>query len=253
VCSDIEFFTRLRVSLNPSYGAACSASEKMQFKNVFGFFSRGERQILEKVIRNLDVSIDAAGHLLNLVISLKKYDYDAVNAEYRIIADLEEKGDELHRTLVREIATESFFGGIREDFLNLLEKIDSIADEAKDAGKIFHQRHVPKEMVDYLFRGDVVSFISTCVKTTELFRESILTLEKDKRAVLSLVEKVEESEEVADTIRYAILEHLFKNEIRGDVLDIIMLKDFLNTADDVADNAEDGSDILQIIRAKGYS
>ena len=144
-------------------------------------------------------------------------------------------------------------GGIREDFLNLLEKIDSIADEAKDAGKIFHQRHVPKEMVDYLFRGDVVSFISTCVKTTELFRESILTLEKDKRAVLSLVEKVEESEEVADTIRYAILEHLFKNEIRGDVLDIIMLKDFLNTADDVADNAEDGSDILQIILAKGYS
>ena len=29
-------------------------------------------------------------------------------------------------------------------------------------------------------------------------------------------------------------------KIRGDVLDIIMLKDFLNTADDVADNAEDG-------------
>ena len=36
----------------------------MAFKGVFGFFSRGERQILEKVIRNLDVSIDAAHHLL---------------------------------------------------------------------------------------------------------------------------------------------------------------------------------------------
>ena len=32
-----------------------------------------------------------------------------------------------------------------------------------------------------------------------------------------------------------------------------MLKDFLNTADDVADNAEDGSDVLQILVAKGYS
>ncbi len=188
------------------------------------------------MIRNLDVSIDAARHLLKLVISLQKYEYDDVNAEYKIIADLEEKGDELHRTLVREIATESFFGGIREDFLNLLEKIDSIADEAKDAGKIFHQRHVPKETVNYLFKGDVISFISTCVKTTELFRESILALEKDKRDVLSLVERVEESEESADTIRYAILENLLKNEINGDVLDIVMLKDFLNTADDVADN-----------------
>ena len=225
----------------------------MAFKGVFGFFSRGERRILEKVILNLDVSIDAAHHLLKLVTALQRYDYDNVNVEYKIIADLEEKGDALHRSLVREIATESFFGGIREDFLNLLEKIDNIADESKDAGKIFHQRHVPKETVDYLFKGDVISFISTCVKTTELFRESIVMLEKDKRDVLSLVEKVEESEEAADTIRYAILDNLLKNEIGGDVLDIIMLKDFLNTADDVADNAEDGSDILQIIVAKGYS
>ena len=69
-----------------------------------------------------------------------------------------------------------------------------------------------RKQYDYLFRGDVVSFISTCVKTTELFRESILALEKDKRDVLSLVERVEESEEAADTIRYVILENLFKNE-----------------------------------------
>ena len=72
--------------------------------------------------------------------------------------------------------------------------------------------------MDYLFRGDVVSFIVTCVKTTELFRESILALEKDKAEVLSLVEKVEQSEEEADTIRYGILENLLKNEIGGDVL-----------------------------------
>ena len=63
----------------------------------------------------------------------------------------------------------------------------------------------------------------------------------------------EQSEEEADTIRYGILDNLLKNEIGGDVLDIIMIKDFLNTADDVSDNAEDGSDILQILVAKGYS
>jgi predicted phosphate transport protein (TIGR00153 family) len=225
----------------------------MPLKDVFAFFSRGEREIIGKVVRNLDVSIDAARHLLKLVSSLQKYDYDDVNTEYGIIADLEEKGDELHRTLVREIATGSFFGGIREDFLNLLERIDSIADESKDAGKIFHLRRIPKKTVDYLFRGDVTSFIATCVKTAELLRESILALEKDKGEVLTLVERVEQAEEEADTIRYGILETLLKNEIGGDVLDIIMLKDFLNTADSIADNAENGSDVLQILIAKGYS
>ena len=225
----------------------------MPLKDIFGFFSRGEQEIIGKVVRNLDVSIDAARHLLKLVVSLQRYDYDDVNREYEIIADLEEKGDELHRTLVREIATGSFFGGIREDLLNLLERIDSIADESKDSGKIFHLRRIPKETVNYLFKGDVVSFITTCVKTAELLRESILALEKSKSDVLTLVEKVEQSEEEADAIRYGILETLLKNEIGGDVLDIIMLKDFLNTADSIADNAENGSDVLQILIAKGYS
>ena len=209
--------------------------------------------MLEKVIRNLDVSIDATRHVQLQLTSLQKYDYESVNAEYKTIAALEEKGDDLHRSLVREIVTGSFFGGIRTDFLNLLEYIDNIADAAKDAGKIFYLQRIKKESIDYLFRRDVAAFIATCVKTVELFRESILALEKEKVDVLAQVEKVERSEEEADTIRYNVLENLLKNEVNADVLDIVMLKDFLNIADGIADNAEDGSDVLQILVAKGYT
>ena len=223
------------------------------FRDVFGFFSRGEKQILDKVLRNLDVSIDAARHLQTLVSSLQSYDYDNVNSEYKAIADLEERGDELHRALVRQIVTGSFFGGIREDFLNLLERIDSIADEAKDAAKLFHLRRVPRETVDYLFKEDVLSFVSCLIRTTLLFRESIVALQRGKIDVLALTEKVEKSEEEADAIRYRIIENLLKNEIRADVLDVITLRDFLNTADDVADSAEYGSDVMQILVSKGYS
>jgi predicted phosphate transport protein (TIGR00153 family) len=205
------------------------------------------------VIRNLDVSIDAAKHVQLQLSSLQKYDYETVNAEYKTIAALEEKGDELHRSLVKEIVTGSFFGGIRTDFLNLLEYIDNIANAAKDAGKIFYLRHIQKETVDYLFKRDVAGFIATCVKTAELFRESILSLEKEKIDVLVQADKVERSEEEADGIRYGVIENLLKNEINADVLDIIMLKDFLNIADGIADNAEDGSDVLQILVAKGYT
>lgn len=209
--------------------------------------------MLEKTIRNLDVSIDAAKHLELQVKSLQKYDYDNVNSEFKIISDLEEKEDDLHRALVREIVTGSFFGGIREDFLNLLECIDSIADEAKDAGKIFHLRHIPKETIDYLFRRDVGAFIATCLRTTKLLRDSIHALQEEKVDILAQVEKVERSEEEADAIRYIVIENLLRNEIEANVLDIIMLKDFLNTADGIADNAEDGSDVLRVLVAKGYT
>jgi uncharacterized protein Yka (UPF0111/DUF47 family) len=60
-------------------------------------------------------------------------------------------------------------------------------------------------------------------------------------------------EREADTMKYAIIQHLFKNEINAKSLDIVMLKDFLETADDIADNSENGSDVLSILVAKGYS
>ncbi|MDA4130876.1 MAG: DUF47 family protein [Thaumarchaeota archaeon] len=225
----------------------------MSLRNFFGFMTRGEHQILDRVIGMLDISIASATHLLNLIQFLKKYDYDLVNKEYEAIDDLESQTDREHRTLVREICSGSFFGGIREDLLALLELIDNIADSSKGAGQVFHERQIPQQVVDYLFREDVEAFISTCIATTQLLKENIKALEKNKEAVLGLAEKVEESEERADELRIRIIRHLFKNEIDAKSLDIVMLKDFLVTADDIADNSEHGSDVLLILVAKGYS
>lgn len=225
----------------------------MTIKNAFEFFSRGEKRILGKVLLNLDISIDATRHLLALTNAIQKHDYDSANVEYDKISELEWNADKEHRSLVREICTRSFFGGIREDLLNLLEFIDNIIDDTKDAAEIFHERRIPEEVIDYLFKDDVKEFISACLEATELLKESIKALEKDRNEVLSLVEKVEKSETRADEIRYRILGNLLKNEINANVLDVIMLKDFLNVADNIANDSEDASDVLQILVAKGYS
>ena len=108
-------------------------------------------------------------------------------------------------------------------------------------------------MIDYLFQEDVEAFISSCIATAELFKKAIQALEQSKNEVLSLAEQVEESEENADELHYGIVKHLFKNEIDAKSLDIVLLKDFLITADGIADNSEHGSDVLLILVAKGYS
>jgi len=225
----------------------------MALKAFFQFFSRGERTIIARVVLMLDRAIEASEHLLVQTRALRAYDYEAVTSEYAIIDDIEGKLDQDHRDLVREICTGSFFGGIREDLLALLENIDSIADASKDAAKIFRERRVPQDVVDYFFKADVEEFLAKCIDATKVFREDIKALEKSKSEVLLLSEEVEQREEEADALRNGVIEHLFRNEINGSALDIIMLKDFLVTADDVADNAEHGSDVLQILVAKGYS
>ena len=108
-------------------------------------------------------------------------------------------------------------------------------------------------MIEYWFRDDVEFFISTCISAAELLRDGIKAFEKTKNEVLSIADKVDEMENEADTMKYAITQDLFKNAINAKSLDMVMLRDFLETADDIADFSEEGSDILQILVAKGYS
>jgi predicted phosphate transport protein (TIGR00153 family) len=225
----------------------------LPISDIFSFLSSGERKTLERALAMLDNSIECAQHLLSLVLDLQKSNRDGANAEFQKIVDIERTVDDERRSLVRVICSGSFFGGIREDLLTLLERIDDISDAAKRSANIFHDMEVPQNVLDYFFQEDVGSFISTCISAAQLLKDAILALEKNKEEVLSIAEKVEKKEEEADGIHHQIVQHLYKNEIDAKSLDIVLLKDFLTIADDIADNAENGSDVLQILVAKGYS
>jgi predicted phosphate transport protein (TIGR00153 family) len=225
----------------------------LPISDFFSFLGSGERQTLDRILALTDISIESAKHLLQLVEHLQNYDDEAVDREFALIADLKKRAYSERDSLVRLLSTGSFFGGIREDLLSLLETIVNIADTSKRCAMIFHDMRVPKEVVDYLFQGDVGAFLSTCITATELLKGAIQALERNKEEVLSLCEQVEVKEAEADEIHHSIVRHLYKNEINAKSLDIIVLTDFLHIADDIADFSEKGSDVLVILLAKGYS
>jgi predicted phosphate transport protein (TIGR00153 family) len=221
-----------------------------------GIFGRGgEEQVLDLVISNLDYCIETAGHLAPLVDALKNHDRAKALAEARTMSDMETKADEMHLKAVETISAGSFFGGVREDILALLEDIDNIADAAKDSSRIFAQREIPFSAIDYLFKRDVSMYIDKLLDAARELRVAILAL-SDKNAktrVVELATSVERKEEQADDIRATILDNLLKNEVKADPLDVILLKQFLEVADDVADSSEDGSDVLLVLISKGYT
>jgi predicted phosphate transport protein (TIGR00153 family) len=221
----------------------------------FNVFSRGENAVLTLVISNLDFSIETARHLISVVEALRQHDRTKVVEEAKNIAEMETKADGMHQTAVKTISRGSFFGGIREDVLELLEDIDSIADAAKDSSRVFSQRGVPFETIDYMFKANVGSFIRKLIEAAEELRNAVMALsEKDaKTRVVEIAAKVERKEEEADEIRAEILDNLLKNEVKADPLDIILLKQFLEVADNVADYSEDASDVLVVLIAKGYT
>ena len=128
-------------------------------RRFFDFLSRGEERVLDQVVGNLDASIEAASHLPTLVSALKEHNRTAVLHECEIIGEIETNADAVHLKAVEEISSGSFFGGVREVILLLLEEIDSIADAAKDSTRIFVQREISNQAVDYMFRKDVLSYV----------------------------------------------------------------------------------------------
>ena len=100
-----------------------------------------------------------------------------------------------------------------------------------------------------------MSYVHKLIETVEELKKALKALQEKnaKNNVVKLSVQVERREEEADEIRDSILENLLKNEINVDSLDVVMLREFLVKADDVADNAEDASDVLLTLIAKGYS
>lgn len=220
-----------------------------------GLFSRGEGEVLDIVVSNLDFCTETARHLFPLVDALKNHDRAKALAEVKTMSDMETKADAMHQKAVETISGGSFFGGIREDLLGLLEDIDNIADAAKDSSRIFSQREIPFQAIDYLLKKDVGGCMIKLIDAAEELKSAILALsEKNaKTKVVQLATAVERKEEEADDARATILDNLLKNEIKADALDIILLKQFLEVADDVADSSEDGSDVLLVLISKGYT
>jgi len=220
------------------------------------FFSlkRREEEVFDFIEKQLNLTIAAVDHLSISLKYLKALDFGAFKRNYSEIDYLEKKADDIHRKIVEEICEGAFFGGIREDLLNMLEKVDNIADSAKDSAKILMLRKLEDEIINYVFEDDdLIDFLSNCLTSVMKLKEVINGLGKGRHFAFEHVEDVERYEEKADELKARVLDRIFEKAEEFNVLSVMQLKDFINIADDIADNAEDASDIVLILIAKGYS
>ncbi len=220
------------------------------------FFSlkRREEELFESIDKQLGLTVAAVDHLGESLRYLKMLDFEAFKRNFLEIDYLEKKADDIHRNIVEEICKGAFFGGIREDLLNMLEKVDNIADSAKDSTKILMLRRPEDKIINYVFEdNDLMDFLSNCLMAVKKLKEVINGLEKGKNFAFERIGAVEEYEEKADELKARVLNRIFEKAEEFNVLSVMQFKDFINIADNIADNAEDASDIVLILIAKGYS
>jgi predicted phosphate transport protein (TIGR00153 family) len=217
-------------------------------------FGRKETMIVDGLKQNLALVRQTEQELSSLVLAVAKGDSASCIEIRGKVFDLEAKSAAMHRELGTQIAEGAFFGGVREDMLNLVDRIHKIADKAKDAARLITLTEITDAKSLRVIRSeDMEKFLESLDKAVVALQRLIEAFEIDRKTMLERVHSVEEYEEAADTFKQQMLESLFERTRDGaDPLALIMVRDFLFSADDVADGAEDASDVVLVLVAKGY-
>ncbi|MGC8568558.1 MAG: DUF47 domain-containing protein [Nitrososphaeria archaeon] len=220
--------------------------------SIFSIFRSGEKELLD--------SIRAYYDKLHETLMLFQ-EFLIVLGEHREHQDLYEKidrteteADEVHEKLAERIASGSFFSYIRDDFLDLIEKMDYIADYSKDVAKMLNEYNVSPKAIDFLFTRTLFrDYIKALIRTVEALGTVLSMLRTSPpKDILSKIKDVESAEEKADFIKDKILIELHNCSKELDILDVITLREAINLMDNIADSAEDSSDIIIRLIAKGY-
>ncbi len=225
----------------------------MKIADLFSF-GRREREVLDYVDRHLELVIRTIESFDRFVKLVGQTKWEDANSEYQTIDSLETEADNLHREGNTKIAHGAFFGGIREDILNIMEKIDSIADSAKDSAKVLLEKRLDDGVASALFNSaEMTNFVRSCMNTVISLREVVRALHMNRKSVLSKVHTVENFEEEADEHKDAVRGMISSMALKTDALSLVRLREFTTLLDNVADNAEDATDVILILVAKGYS
>jgi predicted phosphate transport protein (TIGR00153 family) len=217
-------------------------------------FSRREGTILRRVQEVLRIVRETEQEIPALVAAAAEGDHASCRIRRDKVFDLESKAGVVRRQLSTQIAEGAFFGGVREDMLNLLQKIDDIADTAKDAARLITLAGIADEKAREVLRSeDMKQFLANLDLAVGALQRLIEAFEIDRKTVLERVHSVGEYENAADAFKQNMLAALFEKTPGGiDPVTLIMVRDFVFCADDVADRAEDASDVVLVLVAKGY-
>ena len=221
----------------------------------FRLSGRREKRVIDLIGEHLAIVRKCAKELANMISSVEQMNWVLVKDQSEIVSTYERMADDLHREAVIQIAQGTFFAGMREDFLDLIEKVDEIADKAQEAARIISEAPMERRVLGYLDEDGstlrrLVEGIDTCIVT---LAESIESLQTNAEAAVNRSLEVERIEEEIDQTKAELISRLSKHRLEIDVLTYLQVRELMFRLDDVADAAEACSDLVITIVVKALS
>jgi predicted phosphate transport protein (TIGR00153 family) len=221
----------------------------------FRFGSKREKRVLDLIAEHLAMVQRCAKEVKNMISSVEQMNWALVGSQAEVVSRYESMADDLHREAVIQIAQGAFFAGMREDFLDLIEQMDDIADASQDAARAIAEGPIDRKVLEYLQTGDstlreLADQVDKCVT---ILGESVESLRTNAEVAVNKSLEVEKAEEAADQIKSELVSRLTAHRQHIDVLTYLQVKEAILKLDEVADAAENCSDLVITIVVKAVS
>ncbi|MFT7487313.1 MAG: putative phosphate transport protein (TIGR00153 family) [Candidatus Paceibacteria bacterium] len=203
----------------------------------------GKTRAVEVAIDEFLDAVSEAGILFGKTV--EEYVTHGINEDcmrhQRRVSEIERGCDDLRRGIETVLLTQMLIPESRSDVLRLINLLDGLLDRIKREllSMTIEAPHLPKSLHDDLRR--LVSAICSAIEATVLASRAFFV---DQRAVRDHVHKIGLYESEADSLSIRMKTRIFADD--RDLAEKMMLRDFIDSLDRLADQAEDVGDQLSV-------
>ena len=221
-------------------------------KKIFGWFApkRGEN-VLQMVEKHLELTQQAVESLSEMIEAAAECKEQQCKKAYLDVSRLEMQADDLRRRMVEELTKSEMFPEERDDLMELVRAVDWIADWSKEAARILNV--VPFEKAPDEIKTATLNMVRADVDCVKVLAKCIKVLPKNPKEGLSLANQVEIMEESIDDLYGIIRKHFAVMEFPGFTVGaMILLNEFFDALETVADWCENTADIVRAIAVREH-
>ncbi len=215
---------------------------KLSFKKFF----QKENKVQELADEHVDLvskAVDYWKEALFFYLNGKKKSFEEKTLA---IIRLETQADEVRKKSQLILYKGAYLPAFREDILDLLELVDTIADDAERGVNFLH---IEKPDIPSSWNDELKEIVEKSHHAFTAFKQAFLMLHKQRSNALSLTHKVQDAEKQVDKLQDNLMTKIFQSKLS--LAHKLQLRDLILTIGYVSDSAENASDKISLMAIKG--
>jgi hypothetical protein len=211
------------------------------------FEKRKETKALANIQRHLSLTSGIVEDLENAIKAAAEQDIERMQASIGRVASGEKEADSLRRRVMDEISTGELSPTDREDLMDLVKRVDMVADWSRESTRVLGA--IPMEHVPVAIKNAFIEMAKSVRECTVSLQKCVNKMMTKPEEALQAADAVERQEEKVDHIHENARVLLGTEDLpRAGVA--ILASQLFEALEMIADSCEDACDQVRVIMVR---